>query len=141
MPGIAPALLQAYFDSRYSVACPGGLAEFHIGGPLPECLRRPFALLTAWNPRSEPLDRVRNDARETALRVQLDSAGWPHLPARGEGPDGWVEESVAIFEIPLPDALSLARQYGQNALVWGDGRHTELVLCSGERPSRPEPGI
>lgn len=140
MSSIAPELLKAYLDSQYVVCCDSGAVTFRIGGALPDCLRQPFALLTAWNPRSAPLDRALNDNRDAALRAQLDAAGWMYLPARGEGPDGWMEESLAILDIPLPEALNLARQYGQNAIVWGNGRQIELVTCSGEHLSSLAPG-
>lgn len=137
MSSLSPDLLKAYFDSRYTVRCTNAEVVFRIGGPLPDCLRRPFALLTAWNPRSAPLGRELNDSRDAALRAQLDIDGWKYLPARGEGTDGWVEESLAILDIPLERALILARQFGQNAIVWSDGQGSELVLCSGERPPCP----
>ncbi|MEK8088267.1 DUF3293 domain-containing protein [Thermithiobacillus plumbiphilus] len=137
MTSLAPALLKAYFDSRYTVCCDSGAVTFRIGGPLPDCLRRPFALVTAWNPRSVPLNRELNESRHAALRAQLDLEDWKYLPARGEGTNSWVEESLAILDIPLERALKLARQFGQNAIVWGDGQRSELVLCSGERPPRP----
>ncbi|WP_051180874.1 DUF3293 domain-containing protein [Thermithiobacillus tepidarius DSM 3134] len=134
MPELSPELLSAYFQSRYAVQCAEGPACFRIGDEiLPPCLRRPFALITAWNPRSQPLDREANDARQRLLLEQLAARGWSHLPARGEGRDGWREESAAVFGLRLDEALELARVFGQHAIVWGDGARAWLYLSSGER--------
>lgn len=132
-----PDVLAAYFDSVYQVDCPRGTVSFRIGDRLPRALHRPFALVTAWNPRSRRLDRGRNARRQQCLLRELASRPGRVLPARGYGEDGWHEESVAVFDIMLPAALRLARKYGQYAFVWGDGRCAALIAGDGKALERP----
>lgn len=132
-----PGLLAAYFNSVYQVDCPQGAVSFRIGDRLPHALHRPFALITAWNPRSRRLPRSRNARRQRRLLREIASRSGRHLPARGYGDDGWCEESVAVFGIILPVALRLARKYGQYAIVWGNGRRAALIASNGEALERP----
>ena len=79
-----------------------------------------FALLTAWNPRSQLLTVAENRRRNQLLRTDVQryrtfaAAG---VPAAGE--DWEPETSFFILNITPDEALLLARKYEQNAFVYG----------------------
>ena len=73
-----PELIQAYRVTRYLVVESGDraavLAEARVGQPSPEIDRlldgqgaRSGVFITAWNPRSQPVARARNEAAHQRL--------------------------------------------------------------------------
>ena len=123
---LTPQLWRAYLDSRYTVLGPDGPIELLIGQPPPPGLQPPFALITAWNPYSQRLDEDSNRQRQLALMGALIQQGRRFLPARGEGADGWYEDSVLILDISLADAKSLANRFEQHAILWGDQKRINI---------------
>jgi hypothetical protein len=90
--------------------------------------QRDWAFITAWNPRSRPLPRWRNERRQRALAWLLPLA----LLGAGVGAGAtWVEESLLALGVTAGRARRLARQFGQNAVVAGRrGGPARLIWCA-----------
>jgi len=89
------------------------------------------ALLTAWNPRGEPLDAAANLAAQEALRRDIGARGYVCIAGVGEDPDRqWNgEDSVLVPAMGLAEAMLIADSYRQNALVWaGADARAQLIL-------------
>lgn len=128
---------RAYREAVYSVEIPGGTIEFHPGEAVPQLAGQPFALITGYNPGAARPGVAANEAANLRLRARLVAAGFPFRPAAGASPDRQhVEPSFAVFGISRHDALALARDFGQAAIVWFDGAVTELAWTSEAPGSR-----
>lgn len=124
-----PELELLYRAAVYEVALPAGRAAFRIGEGVPGA-PGPFAVVTAWNPGRARPGREENEARNRALRAEVERRGWQWLPAEGRSPDGAHREpSFAVFGATLEEALALGRQFGQAAIVWFDGEAARLAWC------------
>lgn len=85
-----------------------------------------FAIITAWNPASQPMSERRNLRRERALWRQLEGESVAG-PLWGSSPDEqWRESSLAVA-LPLARACELAVRFGQNALYWVEEGQLWLV--------------
>ena len=87
-----------------------------------------YAYLTAWNPGSQKLSDAENRERQDKLKARLKGKH-PMVEGVATADDGaWSEESVLVLGIPRADALALAREFGQAALLAGrKGGAPELV--------------
>lgn len=95
---------------------------------------RPFAIITAHNPRSERLSDAENQERHEELEREIQKLSLEYTPSTGASPDGtWVEEGFAVFDIALDSALELGRKYGQHAILWGEGERVALAWCEDGR--------
>ena len=78
------------------------------------------AFITAWNPRSEPTPRARNEAAMAALERELSEGGWRWL--RGEGADAsgaWpAEPSLLVLGLDESTAVAIAQRFAQHAIVY-----------------------
>jgi len=94
------------------------------------------AIITAWNPASQPLDPAENRRRNARLRGDVVRAGWPLRPCVGTGEDGcpnaWSEGSVAVGGLSWEDALHLGRRYEQNAIVWWTRKEAPAIVVMTE---------
>lgn len=139
-------LAEAYLRTTYRVWAPGQELQLQVGREDPglaKLLREAWvqgaALLTAWNPGSQPCTRAVNESAQQRLLAELSRAGKPWLPARNEpratvatGED-WTEESVLALDLTLPTARALAARYGQVAFLWIDARATpQLVFTAAD---------
>lgn len=131
-----PALEAAYRATSYLVHLPGtGAVSIRVDGPLPDRLTglagdAPWAFLTAWNPGSIPQSRPANEAAMASLQARLKITpglrvfhGTGHTD-RNTGRPGaaWQPEpSLWVVGITEADALALAAEYGQRAIVVGEG--------------------
>jgi hypothetical protein len=120
-----PDLVSAYRATRYHVRLPGGRrCTVRIGQTCPRPLAERlgpdagFAVISACNPRSQPLDARENRRRSRALveRIAADQARC--LPAVGVLGE-WREPGMCVFGLPLPRLDALARAFDQNAIVVG----------------------
>lgn len=103
---------------------------------------RPFAILTAHNPGSQPLSPEENARRHRELERALRERGYDLAPSVNRSPEGdWVEEGFAVLGIGLEEALAVGRRFGQNAIVYGQGERVALAWCGGGLewfyPARP----
>jgi hypothetical protein len=93
---------------------------------------RPFAILTAHNPGSRPLSPEENARRHRELERALRGRGHDLAPSVNRSPEGdWVEEGFAVFGIGLEEALAVGRRFGQNAIIYGEGKRVALAWCRG----------
>ncbi|MBU2738822.1 DUF3293 domain-containing protein [Acidithiobacillus concretivorus] len=83
-------------------------------------------MITAWNPRSRPLSPWQNRKRQHRLFRILDANGYRFLRSLC-GVDAWWEESVIVYAMNESKAAKLARQFGQKAFVYLDGRRVWLM--------------
>lgn len=132
----------AYRATTYRVFLPGGVCDLRPG-VVSETLRcwletagaTRFAIVTAYNPGSQPVVAEQNALRQAQLECELLEAGFEPYAAENiaEGGDWADEESCFIADIGLDEALALAMKHGQLAIVCGgeDGV-PELVWTSGQ---------
>lgn len=128
-PAASEALWEAYRRTEYRIGAPYNLTlkvdEAAVG-----LSSKPWAYLTAWNPRSQLLPRLENQQRQFELESLLCDEQVSTFPgvARdplGEWPD---EEGVFVAGLSRDRALQLGREFGQNAILVGMGNGTvELV--------------
>ncbi|WP_415034316.1 DUF3293 domain-containing protein [Azonexus sp.] len=135
------ALLAAYVATCYRVYLPGDCLDLRVGeanAPLAAWLAREgitcFAVLTAFNPGSIVLSAEENAQRQADLIGELllgnyetynaenlaDNAAWP------------LEESVFVPHLERLDALALAADYGQNAVLWGSAEGIPMLAWTAE---------
>jgi hypothetical protein len=124
----AAELATAYRATTYRVFLPGGHCDLRIDQPCQQLVDwlkdtgyPEFAIITACNPGAQRLAAEVNAERQSALECDLLEGNYE--PYNGENrPDAsdWPsEESCFIPDIALEDALALAEDYEQNAIVWG----------------------
>ena len=78
-----------------------------------------YAYLTAWNPGSGKLPDAENRARQDDLKARLKGRH-PTIEGLATADDGaWSEESLLVLGISRADALALAREFGQAAILAG----------------------
>ena len=121
-------LENAYRATSYRVFLPAGSFELRIDAACPALAawlagrgETGFAIITACNPGGEKADPGRNAERQSALECDLLEGNYEPYAAENVADSGdWpVEESCFVPDIALEDALALAEDYGQNAIVWG----------------------
>ena len=118
----------AYRATTYRVFLPGGVCELRVDTPC-DPLRvwlaaegvTQFALITAANPGGQRMDAAANAERQAALECELIEGGYEtyvaeHVADAGDWP---VEESCFVPDIAAEDALALAADFGQNAILCG----------------------
>jgi hypothetical protein len=123
------ALLAAYRRTDYRVRLHrGGWASIRIDTPLPASLQaltgsRPWAVITAWNPRSRMRPREDNRRAQHALlnTLRAQPSTLAIHPACGVGLDGWHEFSLFVIGPSITTLDMLANQYKQNAYAHGHG--------------------
>ncbi len=95
---------------------------------------RTFALISAQNPRSTPLSDEENLARNANLKAVLLSFGWAFADSYGQNLElSWSEAGFIVWDVPLEQIISLAQDFNQNAIVFGQGARIALCWCfSGE---------
>jgi hypothetical protein len=133
-------LLREYERTRYVVLDDLGVGRAAVGvgessddidAILAEYGASSGVFITAWNPRSEPVDQDTNDEANDRLEADLDEAGSVILPHIGVGYDPEWEPEHGFFALDLSeaDAVELATAYGQNAVVIaGRGLPARLVI-------------
>ena len=126
MTSVSADLLDAYRRTDYRVL--DGVPPFVMRvdewcEPLRRCHEafdvRCSTFITAWNPRSTPTPRTINDAAMERLSHDVAALGLRALAGVGVDPDGtWKgEPSLLVLGLDVPAALTLARAYGQHAIV------------------------
>ena len=95
---------------RVDQPCPEGMVAL-VGAS-------PWAVMTACNPGSAPLDSLANANLFQALRRKLDGLGIQNLAVAGmDSESGWVEPMVLVWPIELARAIDLGRELGQRAIL------------------------
>lgn len=153
MPTPPEALDRAYRQTLYRILVDGPPIDRRIGTVDPgadERLRREagcarcWALVTAWNPNSQPCDENLNRQRQLQLQQQLEQLRQRHLPALHHSPAGdWPDEpSFLLIDPPAQRAAALGRAFGQTAIVTATlGAAPQLLWLQPDRSSaQPDPG-
>lgn len=118
----------AYRATTYRVFLPGGDCALRIGeanAALRDWLAaagcQAFAIVTAYNPGSQPTDAARNAERQAALECDLLEGNYePYVACNEPDGDDWpAEESCFVPDLAPEDACALAADYGQNAVICG----------------------
>lgn len=86
-----------------------------------------FAIITGWNPRSiKKIDELNISYNQKLIAV-LESRFLRFSKIVGSDTRGqWLEESVAV-EMPLHEAVELAKQFEQNAIYYVECNRVRLV--------------
>lgn len=131
-------LLRSYFATVYELPSDNGLLRVSMDGEivqdltaLPELLRRTFALLTAYNPRSMLLPRRVNDGRHQVLRDLLILGCYrvEHCVGYDEEPEGvWREPAWLCHGIDREEAIYFGRVFRQNTVVFCGQARPELIV-------------
>lgn len=77
-----------------------------------------FAILTAYNPHGRDHSAADNEARDRALRADLDARGLTWVCADGWSPDRTHREPGVAVVVDRPTAQQIGRQYEQSAIYW-----------------------
>jgi hypothetical protein len=133
-----PNLLKSYLSTVYELPTPSGSIRASIDGDivsdsstLPEIFTRPFAILTAYNPRSMLLPRKVNEARHSVMRDLLVLGCYRVEGCVGyeEEPDGaWREPSWLVHEMDKDEAIAFGRVFRQNSIVVCRTSRPELIV-------------
>jgi hypothetical protein len=100
---------------------------------------RHWALVTAWNPGSEPRPRDENERAQQKLREEVRAQGWPFVEAVGEN-ENWREESLLVLVPSREDGLDLGQRFQQAAVVLGCRAELAEVTLS-VSPENEAPGM
>lgn len=141
---IAGDLIEAYLGTTYQLGMGGAGPSLRIGKPvgsgpgtvgglLADAGATCAAFITAWNPHSNHnTSEAQNEAAHARLLNCL--AGFPGITVHegqgvGENPKWVPERSVFAVGLASSDAISLGREFRQNAVVWvGEDGVPQLVL-------------
>ena len=131
------SLLNAYEETHYRVCHePSFILRVGIHSEAVALLQQEYgvkscAFVTACNPFSQPLSNVENQRRQKNLEKIIATVGWVAIKGVGQHPsNNWQgEPSFLIMGISIEKAMTLARRFDQNALVFLDEKAIpELVL-------------
>lgn len=130
-------LLRSYFSTIYELPIESGVMRVSLDGEvvrepgaLPELLQRPFALLTAYNPRSMLLPRRVNEARHQVMRDLLILGCYrvEHCVGYDDEPEGvWREPAWLVHGIERDEAIQFGRTFRQNTIIYCRDSRPELV--------------
>ena len=131
-------LLRSYFSTVYELPTDDGILRSSIDGELvreegklPELLRRSFAILTAYNPRSMLVPRRVNEARHQVMRDLLILGCYrvEHCVGYEEEPEGVFREPAwVVHGIPRDEAVVFGRTFRQNTIVYCRSARPELIV-------------
>ena len=138
-PPMTEALIDAYRASVYWLRVEPTPIAIRIGETNPDLdtllqrlHARRYAIVTAHNPRSLLLRPEENAARQENLRRHLEQQGYDSLLTEAmSGRGDWPPEiGHFIIGITEREALRVARDYQQNAVVYGElGQIPRLLLA------------
>lgn len=131
-------LLRNYLGSVYDLPTASGPLRVSLDGDavqdpasLPDLLRNPFTVLTAFNPRSMLLPRKVNDARHSVLRDMLVLGCYRVEQCVGyeEDPEGtWREPSWLVHGMDREEAVAFGRVFRQNTIIVNRNGRPELIV-------------
>jgi len=138
---------QAFRHTLYCVNAHESMHTLHIGRPCPPALvdwiaryARTAWLITADNPRAEPLDEAINQTRRQLLETWTRTRALACLACVNQDPlGGWPDEhGLLIAGIQEGSARALGRRFGQLAIVAVSGnRPVELVWLNSSGSNCP----
>lgn len=128
MAKMTEQLEAAYKATTYRVFLPGGLLDLRIGEACDDlrCWLETagsdcFAIVTAWNPASQSTADEVNAENQSRLECELLEGNYEPYAAQNlpDGDNGPVEESCFVADLAEADAVALAADFGQHAIVCG----------------------
>ncbi len=93
-----------------------------------EFLRRPFAVITAHNPKDLIFNEFVNFIRNTELEGIIKSLGFEYMTSVGELFD-YKEESFIVYDISKEDALNIAEKFDQHTIFYNNGKEITITKC------------
>jgi len=93
-----------------------------------EYLKRPFAIITAHNPKKLILNDFLNFVRNTELESVLKSFGYEYMTSIGELFDH-KEESFIVYDISKSEALSIGEKFDQSSVFYNSGKEIFIIGC------------
>lgn len=98
------------------------------------------AFITAHNPKSQKLTQAANSSRHEKLIEQLKQGKKQFVLGRSKDPSSqWPTEiSILVFELSPDQAITLGREYGQNAIVFIENDLPNLIWIEPVRSSLQE---
>jgi hypothetical protein len=131
-------LLRSYLGTVYEFQAPSGALRASLDGDavadpaaLPELLQKPFAILTAYNPRSMLLPRKVNEQRHIVMRDLLVLGVYRVEACVGyeQDPEGtWREPSWLVHGMDRDEAIAFGRVFRQNTIVVCRGSRPEVIV-------------
>ncbi len=93
-----------------------------------EKLRRNFAIITAYNPKSMVYNDFINFLRNTELESVIKAFGYESYLSVGELFD-YSEKSFIIYDITKKDALDIAKKFDQYSIFYNNGKCISIIEC------------
>ncbi len=131
-------LLRSYYSTVYELPGDSGVLRVSMDGEivkdtesLPPLLRKTFAILTAYNPRSMLLPRRVNEGRHVVMRDLLILGCYRVEQALGfdEEPEStWREPAWLAHGIDREEAIHFGRTFRQNTIVYCRDARPELIV-------------
>jgi hypothetical protein len=88
---------------------------------------KPFAVLTAFDPRGHDLSAAENEKRRRELDARLTKSGYKFVSVDACSPNRTHCECSVAVVMPQEKAIGLARELEQVAIFWFDGRRFWIV--------------
>lgn len=117
-------LQNAYEKAIYRIFTPPvswriGVYQPQMSELIKEMKVQSATFITAYNPGSIILSTIENEERQMQLQQIVEAHGWRYLEGQSEDPNQlWpAEKSLLVFGINDTEAMGLARQFQQNAVV------------------------
>jgi hypothetical protein len=140
----ATQLDAAYRATTYIAYLPDSVLKLRVDEPCRKLDRflehsgcSTWAFISACNPGSHLLSETENSARHASLIETVDKLGLKWQAGKGmpDSPSWSPETSLLILGISHRDALVLASQFGQNAILFGTrGNAPQLDYLIGNSP-------
>jgi hypothetical protein len=91
-------------------------------------------IVTAYNPASAPRDEHVNRSANARLRARLEAEGAElraavAIPEQG-GQGEWTEPGYLALQLPRAALVTIAAEFGQNALVWIPAGGAVELVCT-----------
>jgi hypothetical protein len=134
-------LKKIYLDTTYSVFIDENKYDIKIGKELPPVIQKlvhqenSAVILTAWNPRSQPLPLSENKSRNKELYSKFKDHTLYNTLGQGFGSSWSAEESFFILGLSREEAEILAIEYEQYAYVWLEYNKVAALVLSQLWPS------
>lgn len=143
IPARTAELLDAYLKADYRWELDGHWRRFRVGDLVPEIdaafpQARSFALLSAWDPHSQPRAESVNRAEDAALEQLIASMGYARRAAFSSAPDrSWREPSWMAVDMPPGVLDALAKRFAQlGTLGWERAQPVRLRMDAVPPPGR-----
>jgi len=95
-------------------------------------LKRPFAVITAYNPKKLIFNEFVNFIRNTELESVIKTLGYEYMTSIGELFD-YKEESFIIYDISKEEALFIARKFDQHTIFYNSSKEIYITRCDDMR--------